>query len=172
VLLLITLLITLYLNEAPDDAGHPKPRCRAGTSWSRPAPPWKPPGPSCASVRLQAAALTNRVFVVPEADRSGKEPVLIVLSDTNGLVHPAGANSRPSSSYERADNADFQRMLDNWDPHKDRLVFYIRPSAVLHFRACESTGRQPLLQRRLRRGPGRPALRAGHAMKNALWILQ
>jgi hypothetical protein len=27
--------------------------------------------------------------------------------------------------------------MDSWDSHKDRLVFYLRPSAVLHFRACE-----------------------------------
>jgi hypothetical protein len=28
-------------------------------------------------------------------------------------------------------------MLDSWDARTERLVFYIRPSAVLHFRACE-----------------------------------
>jgi hypothetical protein len=135
VLLLITLLITLYLNEAPitpatqnrDAVREQLEQARATLEATR---------AELRQRRLQAAALTNRVFVVPEADRSGKEPVLIVLSDTNGLCTRLG-QTKAVEFLERADGADFQRMLENWDPHKDRLVFYIRPSAVLHFRACE-----------------------------------
>jgi len=84
----------------------------------------------------QAAALTNRVFVVPEADRSGKEPILVVLSATNGLCSRPG-QTNGVEFLARPDGADFARMLDSWDPHKDRLVFYIRPSAVSNFNVCE-----------------------------------
>jgi hypothetical protein len=135
VLLLITLLLTLYLNNPPViPAEQIRNLTRQQVEQARAALEAK-----LAELRqrqLQAAALTNRIFVVPEADRSGREPVLIVLSATNGLCTRPGQTN--AVEFEaRADNADFERMMDSWNPSKDRLVFYIRPSAVLHFRACE-----------------------------------
>lgn len=135
VLLLITLLLTLYLNTPPvlpaehlrdtvrEDVEQARAKLEANLAALRP-------------LQAQAANLTNRVFVVPEADPSGKQPVLIVLSATNGLCMKSGATS-VVEFLERPDNADFERMLDGWDPRAQRLVFYIRPSAVLHFRACK-----------------------------------
>jgi hypothetical protein len=141
VLLLITLLLTLYLNNPPVlPAEQIRNLVREQVAQARAVLEAK-----LAELRqrqLQAAALTNRVFVVPEADRSGKQPVLIVLSATNGLCMRPG-QTKAVEFLARPDNADFERMLDGWDPSRDRLVFYIRPSAVLHFRACE-----PLAARR------------------------
>jgi hypothetical protein len=135
VLLLITLLLTLYLNNPPAiPAEQIRNLLREQVEQARARLEAK-----LAELRLrvsQASALTNRVFVVPEADRSGKEPVLIVLSATNGLCSRPG-QTNAVEFLARSDNADFERMLDGWNPAKDRLVFYIRPSAVLHFRACE-----------------------------------
>jgi hypothetical protein len=135
VLLLITLVQTLYLNDAPATPAAPSPEAALEkVEQARAALEAK-----LAELRqrqLQAAALTNRVFVVPEADRSGKAPVLVVLSATNGLCAKLG-QTNAVEFLARADGADFARMMDSWDPHKDRLVFYIRPSGVLHFRDCE-----------------------------------
>ncbi len=135
VLLLITLLLTLYLNDSPvmpaerirntlrEEVEQARAKLEARLAELR-------------QRQAQAAELTNRVFVVPEADRSGRQPVLIVLSATNGLCCRPG-QTQAVEFMARADNADFERMLDNWDPRRERLVFYVRPSAVLHFRACE-----------------------------------
>jgi len=135
VLLLITLLLTLYLNDPPVlPAEHIRNTMREEVEQARAKLEAK-----LAELRQrqsQAAALTNRIFVVPEADRSGKEPVLVVLSATNGLCTRAG-QTNVVEFLQRPDNADFERMLESWDPRAQRLVFYIRPSAVLHFRACE-----------------------------------
>ena len=135
VLLLITLLLTLYLNTPPVlPAEKHRDTLRAEVEQARVRLDAK-----LAELRQrqsQAATLTNRVYVVPDADRSGKEPVLIVLSATNGLCTRPG-QTNVVEFLARADNADFERMLDSWDPRAERLVFYIRPSAVLHFRACE-----------------------------------
>jgi hypothetical protein len=135
VLLLITLLLTLYLNIPPATAEEQvRNTMREQVQQARAELEAK-----LAQLRqrqLQAANLTNRVFVVPDADRSGKEPVLIVLSATNGLCTRLG-QTNAVEFLARSDNADFERMLDSWDPRKERLVFYIRPSAVVHFRACE-----------------------------------
>ncbi len=79
--------------------------------------------------------LTNRVFVIPEPDQTGRQPVLVVLSATNGWCNRLG-QSNAVEFVQRPDNADFRRMLDSWDPERQRLVFYIRPSGVLHFLAC------------------------------------
>jgi hypothetical protein len=135
VLLLITLLLTLYLNTPPVlPAEQNRNNLRAGVDQARARLDAK-----LAELRQrqsQAANLTNRVYVVPDADRSGKEPVLIVLSATNGLCTRPG-QTNAVEFLARSDNADFERMLDSWDPRTQRLVFYIRPSAVLQFRACE-----------------------------------
>lgn len=85
--------------------------------------------------QLQAVALTNRIFVVPEADRSGKQPVLVVLSATNGWCTELG-QTNAVEFIAQPDNTDFRRVLDKWDPARQRLVFYIRPSAVALFTTC------------------------------------
>jgi hypothetical protein len=133
VLLLITLLLTLYLNTPPvlpaeqirnamrDQLEQARATLEANLAQLR-------------QCQLQAAALTNRV--VPKADPSGKVPLLIALSATNGLCCRPG-QTNPVEFLRRPDNADFLRMLDSWDPRNVRLVFYIRPSGILHFRACE-----------------------------------
>jgi hypothetical protein len=135
VLLLITLLLTLYLNNPP---ATPEEQIRNTTreQVQQARAELEAKIDLLRQRQLQAAILTNRVFVVPDTDRSGKEPVLIVLSATNGLCTRLG-QTNAVEFLARADNADFERMLDSWDPRKERLVFYIRPSAVVHFRACE-----------------------------------
>ncbi len=135
VLLLITLLLTLYLNNPPV---LPAESIRNATREKVEQARAKLAADLAALRRQQsqAAALTNRVFVVPDADHSGKAPVLVVLSATNGLCTRLG-QTNVVEFLARPDNADFERMLDSWDARTERLVFYIRPSAVLHFRACE-----------------------------------
>jgi hypothetical protein len=140
VLLLITLLLTLYLNTPPATA---EEKLRDITREELEKAQRELDAKLDELHRKQALAmnLTNRVFVVPDASHS-KEPVLIVLSATNGLCTRLG-QTNVVEFLARPDNADFARMLDNWDPRKQRLVFYIRPSAVAHFMACE-----PLAARR------------------------
>jgi hypothetical protein len=135
VLLLITLLLTLYLNN-PAASAEEQARDATRDQLEKARAELETKLDELRQRQLEAAKLTNRVFVVPDASHSGKEPVLIVLSATNGLCTRLG-QTNTVEFLARADNADFQRMLDSWDPHKERLVFYIRPSAVLHFRACE-----------------------------------
>ena len=141
VLLLVTLLLTLYLNTPAKTADEElRDKLREQLQQSRDALDAKLE--QLRQRTLEAAALTNRVFVVPDANQSGKEPVLIVLSATNGLCTRLG-QTNAVEFLARSDHADFNRMLDSWDPRKERLVFYIRPSAVELFRACE-----PLAARR------------------------
>jgi hypothetical protein len=135
VLLLITLLLTLYLNTPPVLPAE-KTRNDLRTEVEQARARLDAELAELRQREAQAATLTNRVYVVPDADRSGKEPVLIVLSATNGLCTRPG-QTNAVEFLARADNADFERMLDSWDPRTQRLVFYIRPSAVLQFKACE-----------------------------------
>src|SRR5580658_6928561 len=120
VLLLITLMLTLYLNNPPVQPSEQirntlreqveQARAQLAADLAR-----------LRQSQTQASLLTNRVFVVPEADRSGREPVLIVLSATNGLCCRPG-QTNAVEFLQRPDNADFERMLDSWDPRKQRLV--------------------------------------------------
>jgi hypothetical protein len=135
VLLLITLLLTLYLNNPPASAEEQN-RDTMREQLEKARAQLEAKLEELRQRQVQAANLTNRVFVVPDANHSGKDPVLIVLSATNGLC----TRLRQTNAVEfvaRPDNADFERMLDSWNPQKERLVFYIRPSAVVQFRAVE-----------------------------------
>jgi hypothetical protein len=134
VLLLITLLLTFYLNEpqsSTDEAARnavreqlERARATLATSLAElrkhPAEPKIPP---------------NRVYVIPAPDPSGKKPVLVALSATNGWCHALG-QSNAVEFVQRSDNADFRRLLDSWDPARQRLVFYIRPSGIAQFAVC------------------------------------
>ncbi|HZM05398.1 MAG TPA: hypothetical protein VFC44_20560 [Candidatus Saccharimonadales bacterium] len=134
VLLLITLLLTLYLKDpqaSPAESARDSVRDQLEQARAKLEANLK----DLRQRQLQAAALTNRIFVVPEIDRSGKQPVLVVLSATNGWCTRLG-QTNSVEFLARFDNADFRRMLDSWDPAKQRLVFYIRPSAIGHFTAC------------------------------------
>jgi hypothetical protein len=78
---------------------------------------------------------TNQVFVLPDSDPSGKQPVLVVLSATNGWC-TRWDQTNSVEFLARPDNADFLRLLDSWDKNSQRLVFYIRPSGIALFEAC------------------------------------
>jgi hypothetical protein len=85
----------------------------------------------------ELAALTNHVFVIPEADRSGKQPVLIVLSATNGCCTRLGQTNVVEFGVSGG-RSDFTSLMERWDSAKDRLVFYVRPSGIAHFEACRT----------------------------------
>lgn len=134
VLLLITLLLTFYLNEpqsSPDETARNATRDQLEKSKAELAATLE----KLREAQSHAVTLTNRIYVIPEPDNSGKQPVLVVLSATNGWCNQLGQSSAVEF-LERSDNADFRRMLDSWDPQRHRLVFYIRPSGVLQFQAC------------------------------------
>src|SRR5580704_8421242 len=134
VLLLITLLLTFYLNE-PGTSPAEESRNAVRNQLEKAQAALAANLAELRRQQLQAAALTNRIFVIPEADPSGKQPVLVVLSATNGWCNRLG-QTNAIEFLERSDNADFRRLLDSWDPARQRLVFYIRPSGVAHFIAC------------------------------------
>jgi hypothetical protein len=134
VLLLITLLLTFYLNDPqpnPAEAARNTVRDQLAQARAKLAANEE----ELRQRQLQAVALTNRVFVVPEPDRSGKTPVLVVLSATNGWCTQLG-QTNAVEFLARSDDADFLRLLDSWDPARQRLVFYIRPSAIALFEEC------------------------------------
>lgn len=85
--------------------------------------------------QAELAALRHRVFVIPEPDRSGKEPVLIVLSATNGCC--TRLNQTNVVEFSTRDGAtEFGKLVRTWDAARDRLVFYVRPSGIAHFEKC------------------------------------
>jgi hypothetical protein len=128
VLLLITLLLTLYLHAQPD------PAAPAETVRDKLAKAQQELGARLAELQrrqLEQMALTNRVFVVAEPDRTGKQPVLVVLSATNGSWTRLG-----STNTVQFPAGGFGDILKQWDPAAQRIVFYVRPSAIGHFDAC------------------------------------
>lgn len=87
------------------------------------------------------SALTRRVFVLPDTDRSGKQPVLVVLSQTNGWCSRLG-QTNVVEFKGTARRTEFDKQLGALNPQRDRLVFYVRPSGIAHFERCSRLARQ------------------------------
>jgi len=134
VLLLITLLLTLNLNDPPS-AQAESSRGAVRDQLEQARAKLEENLAVLQRQQQEARSLTNRVFVFPDADRSGKQPVLVVLSATNGWCTQWGQTNSVEFTA-RPDNADFLRLLGSWDKNRQRLVFYIRPSGIALFEAC------------------------------------
>jgi hypothetical protein len=91
--------------------------------------------------QADASVLANRIFVLPQPDQSGKQPVLIVLSATNGWVTRLGQTRSAEFRPGHGTNG-FEGALATCDPSKDRLVFYVRPSGIEYFNACHKAALQ------------------------------
>lgn len=128
VLLLITLMLTLYLNAQPEEAA---PAESLRDKLERAKQELATHNEVLQSLRLQQLALTNKVFVVAEPDRSGREPVLVVLAATNGTISTLGSTNETEFSH-----GGFGNVLKQWDAARERIVFYVRPSAIAHFEEC------------------------------------
>jgi len=94
-----------------------------------------------AQIKLQLTAQMNRLFVIPEQDRSGKEVVLVVLSATNGSVTHLGQN-QPLEFQVVGGHTGFKQVLETCNPAHDRLVFYVRPSGIAHFEVCRDLAKK------------------------------
>ncbi len=130
VLLLITLLLTLYLNAQPDV---PEPGESVRDQINKAREQLTSRTAELEQRRLEQIAMTNRIFVVAEADRLNKKPVLVVLSATNGVCWTLDGTNTVEFT-----NGGFGNVLKRWNPAAQRIVFYIRPSAVANFGACRS----------------------------------
>jgi hypothetical protein len=128
VLLLITLLLTLYLHAEPDV---PPPGETVRDKLEKAQEQLDASMAELRQRQVQLMALTNRIFVVAEPDQSGKQPVLVVLSATNGSCTRLGATNAVEFPV-----GGFGDALKQWGPAAQRIVFYVRPSAIGHFEAC------------------------------------
>jgi len=134
VLLLITLLLTLYLND-PQSAEAQSSRAAVRDQLEQARTNLQAHLAELQHQQHEAISLASQIFVLPDADPSGKQPVLVVLSATNGWCTRWGQTNSVEFTARR-DNADFLRLLDSWDKNSQRLVFYIRPSGIALFETC------------------------------------
>jgi len=86
-------------------------------------------------------ARSNRVFVIPDTDRSGKQPVLVVVSGAGGACSRLGQTNLTEFSGG-ARRTDFAKLLNRWNASQDRVVFYVRPSGVDHYKKCRELAKE------------------------------
>jgi hypothetical protein len=91
--------------------------------------------------RAELSALHNRVFVMREEDRSGKSPVLVALSATQGSCSRLGQTNLLEFPVGGG-NGEFRKLLERLNPRIERLVFYVRPSGIAVFDACRALAEQ------------------------------
>jgi hypothetical protein len=75
----------------------------------------------------------SKLWLIPEADGSGKRPLLVCLSATNLVCErfnePQSRKEFPASAAEH----QFESLLRELRPTRDYFVFYIRPSGIPAF---------------------------------------
>jgi|SRR6267378_7962304 len=91
--------------------------------------------------QADASALANRIFVLPRPDPSGKQPILVVLSATNGWLARLG-QTNSTEFHVSSGTGGFEAAVAACNPSRDRLVFYVRPSGVEQFNACRQAARR------------------------------
>jgi hypothetical protein len=91
--------------------------------------------------QADVGALASRIFVLPEPDPSGKLPVLIAISATNGWLSRLGETNLTGFSL-RPSGDGFNAIMASCNPTRDRLVFYVPPSGVEQFYACRKVAKQ------------------------------
>src|ERR1039457_4669703 len=67
-------------------------------------------------------ALHHRGFVIPEPASSGREPVLVALSATNGCCSRLSQTNLVEFSALGI-STEFGKLLQSWHPGRQRLVF-------------------------------------------------
>ena len=82
--------------------------------------------------QADVSALASRIFVLPQPDPSGKQPVLVVLSATNAFLSRLG-NTNVTRFNLAPDGSGFEGVLASCNPTRERLVFYVRPSGIEQF---------------------------------------
>ncbi|MEK7675550.1 MAG: hypothetical protein AAB676_06935 [Verrucomicrobiota bacterium] len=82
-----------------------------------------------------------QLWLVPEGEVSGKEPVLVTVSGTRIVCErfdkPEARKEMPAREGDRL----FTDLLNGLQPAKDYLVFYVRPSGIGLFKRCRNTAR-------------------------------
>jgi hypothetical protein len=135
VLIIVMLLLSLEVTQRVEAS--PDPTRRAAAEQLREAQRQLAANLQLLQQRqADASVLAHRIFVLPRPDQSGKQPVLIVLSATNGWLTRLGQTNltefRPGSG-----TSGFETAIAACNPSQDRLVFYVRPSGIEYFNACQ-----------------------------------
>lgn len=81
---------------------------------------------------------SNRLWLIPDTDRSGKQPMLVTVSGAGVRCERfEEAGTRRESSMEPG---GFAAYLGTLDARRDYLVFYVRPSGIATFRGLRAEG--------------------------------
>lgn len=92
--------------------------------------------------RLGGQTLENlKVWLIPEADSSPKQPVVVEVSGTRLVTQRLG---RPDTRQEVAETGAVEHLtalLNRLSPANDYLLFYLRPSGIELFERCRAAAR-------------------------------
>jgi hypothetical protein len=139
VLILVTLLLTLYLNQ-PAKGAVEVARDQLREQLHKAQEQLSTSLAELGARRAEVTAAGRRVFVVAEADRSALQTVLVVLSaDRGSILHLHGGPTEFAVSHG---HTSFGQALDQFSPAKHRLLFYVRPSGIAHFNACRAVAQR------------------------------
>lgn len=95
-----------------------------------------------AQAALQKAMEKSRqLWLIPESDASGKEPILVTVSGAKLIFERFNNSASRLEISAAAADTDFTAQMQRWDTHKEYLVFYVRPSGIALFRRCRDSAK-------------------------------
>jgi hypothetical protein len=88
----------------------------------------------------------DSLWLIPEADSSGKTPLLVIVSRTNLVCQRFNQAGSRQEFIAGTGEQQFAAFLRQLNPARDYLVFYIRPSGISVFTRCRQLAKQAGLE--------------------------
>ena len=92
--------------------------------------------------RVQALNREHKLWLIPDSTPGGKEPVLVTVAGTSLSCQRFNeTTNRMQFSAEEAEGG-LSRGFRLWNPERDYLVFYVRPSGIELFLRCQELAKR------------------------------
>lgn len=95
-----------------------------------------------ARIQEMLSQLKDQVVLIPEADTSGKRPVIAVIGGTKISTERPGAASARSELTGVGLDAQFANALKSFNAANEYIVFYVRPSGIELWLRCRELARR------------------------------
>ncbi len=92
--------------------------------------------------RIEALNREHKLWLIPDLTPGGKEPVLVTVASTNLTCQRFNQTTNRMQFPAAEAEGGLSRCFRLWDPERDYLVFYVRPSGIDLFLRCQELAKR------------------------------
>jgi hypothetical protein len=92
--------------------------------------------------RIQALNREHKLWLIPDTTPGGKEAVLVTVASTNVTCQRFNQTTNRMQFPAEEAEGGLSRCFRLWNPERDYLVFYVRPSGIDLFLRCQELAKR------------------------------